>query len=67
MQLISVLRTIELDNKLRFQTKEVCDKGSDWMLAAELESFELPRAQARPQFLFGVRLIESQPASGVAS
>ncbi len=67
VQLVSVLRTVELDNEPRFQAKEICEKWSDWILPAELESQELAATQARPQPLFGVSLLASQSASGIAS
>jgi hypothetical protein len=44
IQLVGVLRTVELDNKLRLETKEVSDEWSDWMLPTELESLKLPAA-----------------------
>jgi hypothetical protein len=39
LNLISVLRTIELDNELCFQAKEVCDEWPYRILPAELETF----------------------------
>ena len=48
IQLIGVLRTIELDYELCFKTKEVCEKWPEWTLSAELESLELAATQARP-------------------
>jgi len=46
VRLVCVVRAIELDNKLCFETEEVCDEWSDRVLAAEFESFELSGAQA---------------------
>jgi hypothetical protein len=41
IQLVGVLRTVELDYELGFLTTEVCEKGSDRMLSAKFESLEL--------------------------
>jgi hypothetical protein len=44
IQLVHVLRTVELDYEVSFLTTEVCEKGSDRMLSAKFESLELAPA-----------------------
>ena len=48
-QFVCVLRTIDLDNKLRLRAKEIREEWADGMLTPELESIELAAAQARPE------------------
>jgi hypothetical protein len=43
-----MLSAIDLDDELRLGAKEINDKGSERMLAAKAETFELFSPQARP-------------------
>jgi hypothetical protein len=58
-QFVCVLGTIDLDNQLRLRAKVICEEWTDGMLAAELESFELAAAQARPEIMFPFGLFTS--------
>lgn len=49
---LEVLTAIEFDHEISFDAGEVCDEGTDGMLAAELEAFEPAVAQVMPQQSF---------------
>ena len=66
-RLIRMLRTIELNDQLRFKANKICKKRSDGMLSSKLKSFHLVAAQTRPKLFFSLGLIDSESASRVAS
>jgi len=58
-QFVRVLGTIDLDNHPGLWAEEICEEWADRMLTAELESNDLPPAQARPQTVLPFRLFTS--------
>ena len=55
--LIGMLATVQFDNDCAVETGKVTNVESDLMLTAELESSELPTAQATPKNALSVRWI----------
>ena len=49
LTVIRMLSAVDLDDEFRLGAKEIDDIGSERMLAAEAETFELFSPQARPQ------------------
>src|SRR5690606_5149359 len=62
IRLFTVLRTIEFHDQLLRNAAEIRDVRRDRMLAAELQTTQLPAAQALPELLFRVAHVTAQAA-----
>ena len=55
-----VLAAIEFDNVLMIEADEICDVGTNGLLAAKLESVKTPAPECIPKLAFDVCLIAAQ-------